>query len=71
MKKRANELNRAFSKQEVQMTKTHMKKFSPSLAIKEMQIKTTSLLLESLPQEHHQQQMLARMWKEGTLIHCW
>jgi hypothetical protein len=41
MKKWANELNRAFSKEEVEMSKKHLKKFSTSLSIKEIQIKTT------------------------------
>jgi phosphoribosylamine-glycine ligase len=41
IKKWANELNETFSKEEFQMAKMHMKNGSPSLAIKDMQIKTT------------------------------
>jgi ribonucleotide reductase beta subunit family protein with ferritin-like domain len=41
MKKWANELNRGVLKEEVQIAKNHMKKYSLFLGIKEMQIKTT------------------------------
>jgi hypothetical protein len=39
MKIWVNKLNRVFSKEGVKIAKKHMKKWSPSLAIKEMQIK--------------------------------
>jgi hypothetical protein len=41
VKKRAHELKREFSKEGVQRAKKYMKKCLPSLAIKEMQTKTT------------------------------
>jgi hypothetical protein len=41
IKKWSTELNRTFPKEKSQIAKKHMKKCSPFLAIKEMQIKTT------------------------------
>jgi hypothetical protein len=57
------------------MAKKNMKKCSPSLAIKEIQIKTTLIPLHpcynSYHQKHRQQHVLVRMWEKGSLVHCW
>jgi hypothetical protein len=76
IKKWANELNRTFSKEEVQMTKKHKKKCSPSLAIEEMQIKTTvRFYLIHVRIAIIKSTINHKCWQgcggKGTLIHCW
>jgi hypothetical protein len=57
------ELNKTFSREEIQMAKKHMKKCSPSLAIKEMQIKTTL--------RFHLTPVILAIIKNTTNNRCW
>jgi hypothetical protein len=76
IKKWPTELNRNFSKEEVQMTKKHMKNCTPSLAIKEMQIKATLIFhFTSVRIVTIKNTTNNKCWQgsgnKGTLIHWW
>ena len=69
-KKWAKDLNRHFSKEDIQRASKHMKRYSTSLIIREMQIKTKMRFNSHLSEWLSSTNKLARMWRKGTLVHC-